>query len=83
MPYGLPGSSVGKGAILSNHEDICTTPGCPVCGCIRLSERMYATAKPLRDFVQEHPEFKDTVIKVLGEALTRSFAGDFYAGKKP
>jgi len=69
--------------ILSNHEDTCTTPGCPACGCIRLSARMYTAAEPLRVFVEEYPEFKDTIIEVLGEALTQSFAGNFYAGKRP
>ena len=66
-----------------NHEDTCTTEGCPACACIRLSARMYASAEPLRVFIEEHPEFREPIIEVLGEALTQSFAGNFYAGMKP
>jgi hypothetical protein len=48
-----------------------------------LASGFWESAEPLRVFIEEHPEFREPIIEVLGEALTQSFAGNFYAGMKP
>jgi hypothetical protein len=51
------------------------------------AKKLYDSFQPVRDLITEHPELKEPIVeiigKAMGKAMTQSFAGNFYAGKKP
>jgi len=42
------------------------------------SMKLYDDFEPVRQFIKENPEWKDAIVRVLGEALTQSCANNFY-----
>ena len=57
--------------------------GCPLCNTRRWSLKFYDMFEPLRDLLTEFPELREEIVRELGRGMTQSFAGNFYAGRKP
>jgi hypothetical protein len=42
------------------------------------SMKLYDDFEPVRQFIREHPETKDIIIKAIAGEMTNSFAANFY-----
>jgi hypothetical protein len=42
------------------------------------SMKLYDDFEPVRAFLNEYPEMREDFIEIFGQALTNSFAGNFY-----
>ena len=42
------------------------------------SMKLYDSFEPVRQFIKEHPETKDVIVKAIADTMTNSFAANFY-----
>lgn len=42
------------------------------------SMKLYDEFSPVREFIKEHPETKEEIVKIVAEVMTNTFATNFY-----
>lgn len=52
--------------------------GCPLEGLRRWSIKLYDDFAPVRELIGQFPELKEPIVQAIGEAMTQSFASNFY-----